>query len=141
MDDLTRRLVLAGIARAADIMDSVDPDDRSSTEVDLVDVVKDWLLASPNDPAVRSLLLQAVTSWESVIQPAARPLADLQDDDRMNASLTKASEAFWNTFALQYPELTTGDVDPMSSIEWDGFVEKHARSWLRANEIAEVLDR
>jgi hypothetical protein len=68
MDALTRRLVLAALGRGADIMDSIDPDDRSSTERALVRVTKEWLAAAKaGDTEKKALIITAVPSWKSLV--------------------------------------------------------------------------
>lgn len=55
------------------------------------------------------------------------------DDARIAAALEKATEAFWATFVAEFPEVTTGDLDPLSAVAFDGSVERAAREWLRLN--------
>jgi hypothetical protein len=68
MDALTQRLVLAALARGADIMDSVDPDDRSNTERALVKATLDWHAAARRgDADKKALIIAAVPSWKNLV--------------------------------------------------------------------------
>lgn len=69
MDALTKRLILAGLARGADIMDTVDPDDRSNTERALARATNEWLAAAQaGDLEKRALVIKAVPSWVNIAQ-------------------------------------------------------------------------
>lgn len=52
---------------------------------------------------------------------------------RIEDAIEKATEAFWAVIAEEFPEVKTGDVDPLYSMEWDRFVERHVKAWLRGN--------
>lgn len=59
-----RRLAVLVASAGADIMDSVDPDDRSSWQVALVDATKELIeAASAGDVDARGILIEAVPSW------------------------------------------------------------------------------
>ena len=66
MKKLWKRLMRAAIANAADVMDSVDPDDRREAEIEEVDAVKDLMILAQDDLELRALMVEAVPSWESV---------------------------------------------------------------------------
>lgn len=54
-------------------------------------------------------------------------------EDRIEAASGEAIAAFWDVVAKRFPEAKTGDVDPLSLFEWDGFVESAIYGWLSAN--------
>jgi hypothetical protein len=54
-------------------------------------------------------------------------------EDRVQQALERAGEAFWTAFAREFPEVTTGDLDPLSTVAFDDAVERAARAWLDAN--------
>ncbi|MGV0985064.1 MAG: hypothetical protein ACOYB2_10945 [Limnohabitans sp.] len=65
MNDHTfRKIAVAAMSAAADVMDSTDPDDRSVTQVALVDLCKELLdAANHGDTDARDILFEAVPSW------------------------------------------------------------------------------
>lgn len=54
-------------------------------------------------------------------------------DERLLSVAEKASEAFWAAVAEALPEIKTGDVDPFTSLEWDGFTHAAIRRWYADN--------
>lgn len=61
-------------------------------------------------------------------------------DERLNVVAEKASEAFWAAVAESLPEITTGDMDPFTSLEWDDFAGKAIRGWYEMNSPADTDD-
>lgn len=55
------------------------------------------------------------------------------DDARIAASIERASDAFWAAFAAEFPEVSGGDLDPITTVRFDKAVERAAHEWLRAN--------
>lgn len=58
---------------------------------------------------------------------------DQPDETRIDAALEAASASFWQAFADQFPEITTGDLDPLNAMAFDEGVTRAAREWLRVN--------
>lgn len=58
-------------------------------------------------------------------------------------AVQKAEESFWSTIAEEFPEITTGDLDPMTSLHVNTAMNNAVRNWLNQNkpksEIEEVL--
>jgi hypothetical protein len=55
------------------------------------------------------------------------------DEARISKAVEMASEAFWVAFAAQFPEVSSGDLDPLSTVQFEDGVERAAREWLSAN--------
>jgi hypothetical protein len=55
------------------------------------------------------------------------------DEARITAAIEKSSEAFWAAFASELPEISSGDLDPLRTVQFDDSVELAAREWLRLN--------
>lgn len=52
---------------------------------------------------------------------------------RFSRAVEMATLAFWDVIASHYPEVKTGDVDPIMSMQWDSVAERQVRSWLELN--------
>lgn len=57
--------------------------------------------------------------------------------ERFDLAVERATLAFWESIASSYPEIKTGDVDPLMSHQWDSVAERQVRSWLELNAEAE----
>lgn len=49
------------------------------------------------------------------------------------AAAVRAQEAFWLTFAAGFPEITSGDLDPLEADEFRAACQYAAESWVAAN--------
>lgn len=54
-------------------------------------------------------------------------------ETRLPSVIERATDAFFAEVARAYPEITTGDVDPLSAYRWDEFTTDHVRSFIRGN--------
>jgi hypothetical protein len=54
-------------------------------------------------------------------------------DRHFKAAVAAAVEAFWAKLAAAYPEATTGDIDPLADIRFDGAAQAAALSWVYNN--------
>jgi hypothetical protein len=55
------------------------------------------------------------------------------DEARVITAIEAASEAFWTTFAAQFPEIRTGEFDPLTTEHFETAVDRAAREWLSLN--------
>lgn len=61
-------------------------------------------------------------------------MASLREDKkRLEDAVKNAEEAFWNSIAEDYPEITTGDLDPSTSIDLMLTMENAIDRWLIIN--------
>lgn len=56
-----------------------------------------------------------------------------EDTDRIDDALQVAAEAFYGVIALRFPEVKTGDVEPLSAMGWEEATRSHVRNWIRNN--------
>jgi hypothetical protein len=62
-------------------------------------------------------------------------MSDLrQDKGRVEDAVMDAMDAFWNSIAENYPEITTGDLDPGTSIDLTLSMENAVDKWLMWNQ-------
>lgn len=54
-------------------------------------------------------------------------------DERIEGAIAKASDAFWATFAAEFPEISSGDLAPLDVVAFDDGVERAARQWVELN--------
>jgi alkylhydroperoxidase/carboxymuconolactone decarboxylase family protein YurZ len=59
-------------------------------------------------------------------------------DKRISEAVELAEEAFWASVAGQYPEITTGEFDPMSSYYLREALESAVREWVAVNSREEA---
>ncbi len=45
----------------------------------------------------------------------------------------KALDAFWNAVAESFPEITSGDMDPVEAVHFDEAAQRAVEAWLDAN--------
>ena len=61
-------------------------------------------------------------------------MASLREDKkRLEDAVRNAEEVFWNSIAEDYPEITTGDLDPSTSIDLMLTMENAIDRWLIIN--------
>ncbi len=58
------------------------------------------------------------------------------DTGRIARGLGKASDAFWAAMVAEFPEVKTGDMDPLSVFAIEEAMARAAASWLWANHPA-----
>lgn len=54
-------------------------------------------------------------------------------EDRLEDALKLAQDAFWDVFASMFPEVETGDLDPLTTLTFDSITSSAARVWLLTN--------
>ena len=52
---------------------------------------------------------------------------------RLENAITAAESAFWAAIADQYPEIKTGDLDPLEAVRLSEAMGRAVRAWLDAN--------
>ena len=57
----------------------------------------------------------------------------MSESKRRTEALEKAKDAFWASIASSYPEINRGDLDPMSTMNFDGAVETVFDEWYHNN--------
>ena len=53
--------------------------------------------------------------------------------ERIEKTASAAEDAFWETVASRFPEIKTGDLCPMTSMQFSDKCEKVIRAWIEAN--------
>jgi len=56
-----------------------------------------------------------------------------QDNERMDKAVEKAKGAFFQSLVESYPEITTGDIDPLESHAFDEACTAIVTDWLYWN--------
>ena len=59
------------------------------------------------------------------------------DDERIQEASRKASDAFWEKLAEQFPEINSGEYPPEEAEMFDLQCLEAARLWVRLNELEE----
>lgn len=54
-------------------------------------------------------------------------------EDRIREALMEADLAFWDVIAEKFPEVKTGDLDPMTTMGLSAEQEKAVHEWLTLN--------
>lgn len=57
--------------------------------------------------------------------------SDIQN--RANTAINAARDSFWTTLRQQYPEITTGDLSPEMSVEFEDATARAAKEWIAHN--------
>ena len=83
--------------------------------------------------AIRHVGIVRACSVRFELEPRYPRCMTSSDEARIAAAVEKASEAFWAAFAADFPEINTGDMDPLTTVRFDDAVEQAAREWLRLN--------
>lgn len=63
------------------------------------------------------------------------------DEKRFKKALEKATDAFWLAFANEFPEATTGDMNPGAVFAFDRAAEEATAHWLSMNVPADVFNK
>lgn len=58
-------------------------------------------------------------------------------DERISLAVQKGEEAFWATVAAEFPEVTTGDLDPSTTISLTEKMRSAIAAWVEYNRVAE----
>jgi hypothetical protein len=53
--------------------------------------------------------------------------------ERFNAAIADAEQAFWSSIADSYPEIKTGDMSLSDALEFQLAMETALQSWITAN--------
>ena len=56
------------------------------------------------------------------------------NSEKLREAREKAEDAFWATFAEQFPEITRGDLDPIAVCEFNTAIEKVTDIWMQNND-------
>ncbi len=59
------------------------------------------------------------------------------DQLRVAEAVEKAREAFWASIAASYPEIKTGDMDPLEDWEIETAMETAVKRWVHNNKPGE----
>jgi hypothetical protein len=54
-------------------------------------------------------------------------------DERIMSATRKAEEAFWEAVAKEFPEATSGDLDPGAAVNLTQAMERAVRTWVDYN--------
>lgn len=63
----------------------------------------------------------------------ARAILEREDTKRIEAAVQSAGQDFWAAIAEEFPEITTGDLGPGSSMKFYEACVSVVRDWLRSN--------
>lgn len=54
-------------------------------------------------------------------------------NQQLNQIVQEAIDAFWHTIATNYPQIKTGDLDPMTVVRFDQYCRQVVAEWLYSN--------
>jgi hypothetical protein len=62
------------------------------------------------------------------------PLEDAEpDEEQVKRAVSKGIYAFWEAVVQVFPDIMTGDLDPLAAVVFKLSCEKVVREWLHAN--------
>ena len=56
-----------------------------------------------------------------------------QENKRLEDAVFDATEAFWEVIAAHYEEITTGDLDPVTTLNLNQTLTEVVKTWLAGN--------
>lgn len=59
-------------------------------------------------------------------------------DARIKAALQRGEDAFWESVAKEFPEATSGDLDPTLTVALTQTMERAIRAWVEYNVTTEL---